>query len=252
VRKLIYHSDVNPPEFFKACLSISQKLSGQQVVVIDTLTGFQQLILGKISRARKSYNRLDPHALIRWVAIFDYAKTMRADEWPIFTADWDTAVCSDLTPLFEATKDADLCFTCDDNGMAGVASIIRSIEPLRDLVIMLLSMIQNNDPLLATVNDMELWKMVVDAHGYSTRNVNLTPEGAVDHNLACGSSQFQMERTGLESNPRFTEAPLRKKIVYTDGQAHFVALEGNPVRALSIHFWDRLEPLVFEVAKHLL
>jgi hypothetical protein len=240
--KLVYTLFDPPTDFFKACYSISEKFAGVPILTLDRLTDEQRCTVDALRLFREDHSHMNPLSIIRWIVIYEHVKDWSKDQWPIFTADWDVAVTSDLRPLFKSTKDYDVCFTHNDEGETGQPWVFHNAEPLRAFRDMVYSMVETKCPFIGVANDMAIWRYVVKDYGWRDCNLNFTPDGeAVDHNIACGHSQFEMEDG-------------HKKIFYIDGKVHFLGTRwpAKPVPVVSMHFWNRFRPLAMEVAKQLL
>lgn len=172
------------------------------------------------------------YSLTRWIVVKELAASGRAT-FPIFTADWDMMLFSDLKAACQPFLQYDFSVTVNHPNDADVSAayLITRIEPLVIFQSNLERVLYGDDTIAKEeyakyAQDMGEWQKVFSTkqftRGVMSRNVN---GGTFDHNIECPGDGLEME------------GPAKR--IYWQGQTPFFRRvdNGEYVKAHCIHCW---------------
>lgn len=192
----------------------------------DCSKGGDLLIKSTTLEIRK---RWATEALLRTLAIYEFARSRKDLEWPIFFLDHDILVFSDLREVYKPFLSYDFCAPVYGAGTSAAYSV-HSLECLNAGIEMFLSLI-GSEPVL---NDMVVWANMFRSGKWKVGNLLApTEDGVFDMNIHRDENRYVMEPSTI---PMW--GPWTKKITWKDGHPYFTELVNNQlIQTHWIHCW---------------
>lgn len=180
----------------------------------------------KLCRQVMSANRSNGwgYSVTRWLVLKEAIATLSIPA-PVFLADWDMLMFTDLAKACEPFAQNDFAVSIRQGDDSSAAYLVNRFQPLLTLCDQVESMARAASPRLAWLDDMALWRDVYYTHGWSRGDL-FTPQNnsVFDHNIVVSDGKYMMDGEV-------------KSVLWKEGNPHFLTPSGDAILAHCLHCW---------------